>query len=79
MNKDLSVKQEKDLEKCHDELYELILSFILFLNSNGTPITTIKKVISVITDSAFNSYEKHDLRKRFREDFEKWIKKNTTN
>ena len=64
-------EQEKDLEKCHNELYELILSFILFLNSNGTHITTIKEVITIITDSAFDTYEKHNLRKGFKEDFER--------
>ena len=64
-------KQEKDLEKCHNELFEDLLTATLFLNHNGVPIDTIRKMFSIIIDRVIITYEEQKIRERFREDFEK--------
>ena len=65
-------EQEKDLEKCEQELFEELLSVILFLNNNGMRLDIVKSLIYIKVDEAFSAYEELDLRKRFKEDFEKW-------
>ena len=64
-------EQEKDLEKCEQELFEELLSVILFLNNNGIPLDSIKEMILMKVDRAFIAYEENKIRDRFREDFEK--------
>jgi len=60
-------KQEKDLEKCHNELFEELLTAILFLNHNGVPIDNIRKMILIIVDRVFITYEEQKIRERFKD------------
>ena len=64
-------EQEKDLEKCEQELFEELLSVILFLNNNGIPLDSVKEMILMKVDRAFIAYEENKVRDRFRKDFEK--------
>jgi len=64
-------EQEKDLEKCEQELFEELLSVILFLNNNGIPLDNVKEMILMKVDRAFIAYEENKIRDRFSEDFEK--------
>ena len=68
MNKEL-----KDVQQAEQELFEELLSVILFLNNNGMRLDIIKSLIYIKVDEAFSAYEELDLRKRFKEDFEKWL------
>jgi len=74
MNKEL-----KDVQQAEQELFKELLSVILFLNNNGMRLDIVKSLIYIKVDEAFSAYEELDLRKRFKEDFEKWIKKNMMN
>ena len=64
-------EQEKDLEKCEQELFEELFSVISFLNNNGIPLDSVRKMILMKVDKAFIAYEKNKVRDRFRKDFEK--------
>ena len=66
MNKEL-----KDVQQAEQELFEELLSVILFLNNNGMRLDIVKSLIYIKVDEAFSAYEELDLRKRFNEDFEK--------
>tara|TARA_R100000963_G_C4532140_1_gene33011 strand:- start:266 stop:484 length:219 start_codon:yes stop_codon:yes gene_type:complete len=66
MNKEL-----KDVQQAEQELFEELLSVILFLNNNGMRLDIVKSLIYIKVDEAFSAYEELDLRKRFKEDFEK--------
>ena len=66
MNKEL-----KDVQQAEQELFEELLSVILFLNNNGMRLDIVKSLIYIKVDEAFNAYEELDLKKRFKEDFEK--------
>jgi len=66
MNKEL-----KDVQQAEQELFEELLSAILFLNNNGMRLDIVKSLIYIKVDEAFSAYEELDLRKRFKEDFEK--------
>jgi hypothetical protein len=61
----------KDVQQAEQELFEELLSVILFLNNNGMRLEIIKSLIYIKVDEAFSAYEELDLRKRFNEDFEK--------
>ena len=65
-------EQEKDLEKCEQELFEELLTVILFLNNNGIPLDSVREMILMKVDRAFIAYEENKVRDRFRKDFEKW-------
>ena len=66
MNKEL-----KDVQQAEQELFEELLSVILFLNNHGMRLDIVKSLIYIKVDEAFSAYEELDLRKRFKEDFEK--------
>ena len=79
MNKEL-----KDVQQAEQELFEELLSVILFLNNNGMRLDIVKSLIYIKVDEAFSAYKELDLRKRskvkkyeeyirkrFKEDFEK--------
>jgi len=66
MNKEL-----KDVQQAEQELFEELLSVILFLNNNGMRLDIVRSLIYIKVDEAFSAYEELDLRKRFKEDFEK--------
>ena len=68
MNKEL-----KDVQQAAQELFKELLSVILFLNNNGMRLDIVKSLIYIKVDEAFSAYEELDLRKRFKEDFEKWL------
>ena len=61
----------KDVQQAEQELFEELLSVILFLNNNGMRLEIIKSLIYIKVDESFSAYEELDLRKRFNEDFEK--------
>ena len=66
------MKEEiKDVQQAEEELFEELLTVILFLNNNGMRLDIIKHLIYIKVDEAFSAYEEHDLRKRFKEDFKK--------
>ena len=60
-------EQEKDLEKCEQELFEELLSVILFLNKNGMALNMVYEMILKKVDRAFIAYEENKIRDRFRE------------
>ena len=64
-------EQEKDLEKCEQELFEELLTVILFLNNNGIPLDSVREMILMKVDRAFIAYEENKVRDRFRKDFKK--------
>jgi len=74
MNKEL-----KDVQQAEQELFKELLSVILFLNNNGMRLDIVKSLIYIKVDEAFSAYEELDLRKRFKEDFEKWNLTNLKN
>ena len=62
-------EQEKDLEKCEQELFEELLTVILFLNNNGIPLDSVREMILMKVDRAFIAYEENKVRDRFRKEF----------
>ena len=67
-------EQEKDkrrrvfngIEKAEQELFEELLTVILFLNNNGIPLDNVKEMILMKVDRAFITYEEQKIRERFR-------------
>ena len=60
-------KEEKDLCSVERELFNKLVSVILYLNVNGMRIDTIKEMIGLKVDEAFKMYEYEDVRKRWLE------------
>ena len=59
-------EQEKDLEKAEQELFETIISVILYLNKNGTRLDRVREMIQMKVEDAFSQYPK--LSKKYDED-----------
>ena len=51
-------EQEKDLEKAEQELFETILTMILYLNKNGIRLDTVRDMIQMKGEDAFAQYPK---------------------
>ena len=51
-------EQEKDLEKAEQELFETILTMILYLNKNGIRLDTVRDMIQMKVEDAFAQYPK---------------------
>ena len=49
-------EQEKDLEKAEQELFETIISIILYLNKNGIRLDAVREMIQMKVDDAFSQY-----------------------
>ena len=49
-------KQEKDLEKAEQDFYHMLLSLILYLNSNGMNLDGIKEMFDMTIRNAFEEY-----------------------
>ena len=49
-------EQEKDLEKAEQDFYHMLLSLILFLNSNGMNLEGIKEMFDMTIRNAFEEY-----------------------
>ena len=49
-------EQEKDLEKAEQELFETILTMILYLNKNGIRLDTVRDMIQMKVEDAFAQY-----------------------
>ena len=59
-------EQQKDLEKAEQELFETIISVILYLNKNGTRLDRVREMIQMKVEDAFSQYPK--LSKKYDED-----------
>ena len=51
-------EQEKDLEKAEQELFETIISMILYLNKNGIRLDAVREMIQTKVEDAFSEYPK---------------------
>ena len=51
-------EQEKDLEKAEQELFETIISMILYLNKNGIHLDAVREMIQMKVEDAFAQYPK---------------------
>ena len=51
-------KQEKDLEEAEQELFETIISMILYLNKNGIRLDAVREMIQLKVEDAFAQYPK---------------------
>ena len=49
-------KQEKDLEEAEQELFETIISMILYLNKNGIRLDAVREMIQLKVEDAFAQY-----------------------
>jgi len=49
-------EQEKDLEKAEQDFYHMLLSLILYLNSNGMNLDGIKEMFDMTIRDAFEEY-----------------------
>ena len=49
-------EQEKDLEKAEQELFETILTMILYLNKNGIRLDAVRDMIQMKVEDAFAQY-----------------------
>ena len=64
-------EQQKDLKKAEQELFETIISVILYLNKNGTRLDRVREMIQMKVEDAFSQYpklsEKYDEDLRWKE------------
>ena len=49
-------EQEKDLEKAEQELFETVISMILYLNMNGVRLDRVREMIQMKVEDAFAQY-----------------------
>ena len=49
-------EQEKDLEKAEQELFETILTMILYLKKNGIRLDAVRDMIQMKVEDAFAQY-----------------------
>ena len=49
-------EQEKDLEKAEQELFETVISMILYLNKNGVRLDRVRETIQMKVEDAFAQY-----------------------
>ena len=49
-------EQEKDLEEAEQELFETIISVILYLNKNGIRLDAVREMIHTKVEYAFAQY-----------------------
>ena len=64
-------EQEEDLATAEQELFETIISVILYLNKNGTRLDRVREMIQMKVEDAFSQYpklsEKYDVDLRWKE------------
>ncbi len=64
-------EQEEDLATAEQELFETIISVILYLNKNGTRLDRVREMIQMKVEDAFSQYpklaEKYDEDRRWKE------------
>ena len=58
----------ENLKECEQELFEELIAVILFLNSNGVPIKTVKEMLKGLTERAFIKYKNDNILERFKDD-----------
>ena len=51
-------EQQKDLKKAEQELFETIISMILYLNKNGIRLDAVREMIQTKVEDAFSEYPK---------------------
>ena len=49
-------EQQKDLKKAEQELFETIISMILYLNKNGIRLDAVRDMIQMKVEDAFAQY-----------------------
>ena len=59
-------EQEEDLATAEQELFETIISVILYLNKNGTRLDRVREMIQMKVEDAFSQYPK--FREQYDED-----------
>tara|TARA_B100000586_G_scaffold114313_1_gene82383 strand:+ start:777 stop:983 length:207 start_codon:yes stop_codon:yes gene_type:complete len=59
-------EQEEDLATAEQELFETIISVILYLNKNGTRLDRVREMIQMKVEDAFSQYPK--LSEKYDED-----------
>ena len=64
-------KQERDLEKCEQDLFSTVSTAILFLNHNGVAMGRVREMIDAAIDRAFEYYTDADVLNRYKEDLKK--------
>jgi len=65
-------EQEKDLEKCEQDLFETLMTLILYLNSNGMNLDGIKEMIDMKIKNAFEMYEAFHIKEKFDKEHYSW-------
>ena len=50
-------EQEEDLATAEQELFETIISVILYLNKNGTRLDRVREMIQMKVEDAFSQYQ----------------------
>ncbi len=64
-------EQEEDLATAEQELFETVISVILYLNKNGTRLDRVREMIQMKVEDAFSQYpklsEKYDEDLRWKE------------
>ena len=68
MKDNRSSEQIKDLLVCEKELQAMIMSCILYLNSNGIHIERVKEMINIKVETTFELYESENILNKFYEE-----------
>jgi len=68
MKDNRSSEQVKELLNTEQELQDMIMSCILYLNSNGIHIERVKEMINIKVKTAFELYESEDVLNKFYEE-----------
>ena len=55
----------KELQKCEQKLFDVIMNTIIFLNINGIPTETIKQMIFMKVEGSFATYKEENVRERY--------------
>ena len=57
-----------DLDEMEKQLYEELMTVILFLNANGMPLDQVKEMILWKVERAFMEYKENNIRDKFSND-----------
>ena len=57
-----------DLDEVEKQLYEELMTVILFLNANGMPLDQVKEMILWKVERAFMEYKENNIRDKFSND-----------
>ena len=54
-----------DIDEVEKQLYEELMTVILFLNANGMPLDQVKEMILWKVERAFMEYKENNIRDKF--------------